>query len=171
MTNPLITGRRADSTRRRQRVLNALDAAHSGGGEISVAAIARAAHVDRSFLYRHPDLLDQIRCAQLEPTPSGPATVTSASLKADLVNAQSRINRLTAHNKHLEKRLSELMGEQAWRDSGLGASIDIDELHRQIVTQQQQLIELGAQLEVRDQELAAARAANRELFTNLNTRQ
>jgi hypothetical protein len=44
-----------------------------------------------------------------------------ASPKADLANAHARRARLAAHNKQLEKRLSELLGEQAWRGSVLGA--------------------------------------------------
>ena len=56
----MADGRRADSIRRRQRVLAALDQAAAAGAEISVSAIARAAAVDRSFLYRHRDLLEKI---------------------------------------------------------------------------------------------------------------
>jgi len=50
----MINGRRADSTRRRQRVLSALDNAIKDGAELSVTSIARAAGVDRTFLYRSP---------------------------------------------------------------------------------------------------------------------
>ena len=49
----------ADSARRRQRVIAALNHAAAEGAEISVSGIARAAAVDRSFLYRHRDLLAQ----------------------------------------------------------------------------------------------------------------
>ena len=52
----LIAARRRDTTRRRQRVLDALDQLAAAGQEISVSAVARAARVDRSFLYRHHDL-------------------------------------------------------------------------------------------------------------------
>src|SRR4029453_5273951 len=48
--------RRGGSTRHRQRILSALDKLTGAGEEISVAAVARAAGVDRSFLYRHHDL-------------------------------------------------------------------------------------------------------------------
>ena len=40
---PMVQGRRADSARRRQRVVKAINEASSCGGEISVSAIARAA--------------------------------------------------------------------------------------------------------------------------------
>jgi hypothetical protein len=53
-------GRRADSDRRRTRVQDALRQAAAAGAEITASSIARTANVDRSFLYRHPDLLEQI---------------------------------------------------------------------------------------------------------------
>ncbi|WP_433635515.1 DUF6262 family protein [Nocardia sp. CA-120079] len=172
MTNTMLQGRQADSARRRQRVLKALNAARKDGTEISVSAIARTAGVDRTFLYRHPDLLAQVHTAQTTPAPTegNAAPVTMASLRADLANSQARITRLAGHNKQLEKKLSELLGEDAWRESGLGAPADVDQLQRQIVTLEQQIAELRAQLEERDQELDAARAANRELFASMNKR-
>ena len=69
MSNPMIEGRRADSGRRRQRVIKALNTARTQGYEISVSAIARMAGVDRSFLYRHKDLLAQIHTAEMTPPP------------------------------------------------------------------------------------------------------
>src|SRR5262249_57318573 len=89
--------------------------------------------------------------------------------RPDLLNAQGRAARIAAHVQQLEKRLSEALGEQAWRASGLGAPDDLDALKQRIVTLEQQVIDLRAQLEERDDELAAARAANRELITRLNT--
>ena len=42
-TRPMLAGRQADSARRRQRVITALDRAAANGQEISVSGIARAA--------------------------------------------------------------------------------------------------------------------------------
>ncbi|KAF0956877.1 DUF6262 family protein [Rhodococcus sp. T7] len=170
MTNPMIEGRRADSIRRRQRVVKALSVAGAAGGEITVSSIARAAGVDRSFLYRHSDLLARIHTAQSCPsTASGNGEpVTRESLKADLANTHQRIARLVAHNVQLERKLSELLGEAAWRESGLGAPTDIDQLQRRITMLEQHVVDLTGQLEERSQELDAARSANRELFTNMN---
>jgi hypothetical protein len=67
--------------------------------------------------------------------------------------------------QQLEKRLSEALGEHAWRQSGLGAPDDIDALKQRIVTLEQQVVDLRLQREERDDELAA----NRELMTRLNT--
>lgn len=62
--NPMTDGRRADSARRRQRVIKAVNEASTRGDEINVSAIACAAGVDRTFLYRHRDLLSQVHTAK-----------------------------------------------------------------------------------------------------------
>ncbi|MER6016199.1 DUF6262 family protein [Streptomyces bluensis] len=169
---PLAEGRRGDSARRRQRVEKAISAAVREGGEITASSIARAAGVDRSFLYRHRDLLQLIHTAATAPPSSeGRTQVSRASLQADLANALERNARLTARVRQLETRLSQQLGEQAWRDSGLGAPTDIDSLQRQITTLEQRVVELQGQLEDRAEELQAARAANRELTRSLNQAQ
>ena len=171
-SNPMIDGRRADSARRRQRVIKAVNEASARGDEISVSAIARAAGVDRTFLYRHADLLGQVHAAQSHPAAAqgdGPM-VSRASLLADLANAQGQVVRQAARVRQLEQKLSELLGEQAWRETGLGAPADVDQLQRRITELEQQVVELRAQSEERDEELEAARAANRQLLTNLNRR-
>ncbi|MDN5861730.1 MAG: DUF6262 family protein [Pseudonocardia sp.] len=164
-------GRHADSARRRQRVTAALDRTAAQGAEINVSAIARAAGVDRSFLYRHRDLLGKIHALAAEPpvtnSIAGPA-VTRASLQADLLAAHERAARLHTRIQHLEHRLSDTLGEHAWRESGLGNPADIDALHQQITRLEQQSIDLGLQLAERDEDLAAARTANRELMARIN---
>jgi hypothetical protein len=168
-TSALAEGRRADSARRRQRVTAAISRAVTDGTEISVSAIARAAAVDRAFLYRHRDLLAQIHATQAGPPAdgTGPA-VTRASLQADLLAAHERALRLRARIQQLENRLSDALGDQAWRESGLGAPAGTDTLNYKITTLEQQVTDLRTQLEERDAEIAAARAANRELMTRLN---
>lgn len=168
--NAMIDGHRADSARRRQRVLAALDHATESGEELSVSGIARRAGVDRTFLYRHRDLLERIHTAETQPpnTPDTGSAATRASLHADLLAAQQRCARMTARIQQLEARLSEMLGEQAWHTSGLGAPTDIEQLQHRIVFLEQQAVDLRLQLDERDQELAAARAANRELMTRLN---
>ncbi len=170
-TQAMRHGRHNDSTRRRQRVIAALNKALTEGTEISVSGIARTAGVDRSFLYRHHDLLDKLHALHAQP-PAGGATgptATRASLQADLLAAHERAVRLHARVQHLEKRLSEALGEQAWRESGLGTPADIDALNQQITHLEQQAIDLRLQLEERDEDLTAARATNRELMTRINT--
>jgi hypothetical protein len=169
-SQPMLDGRHADSARRRQRVITALDHAAAEGAEINASGIARAARVDRTFLYRHHDLLEKIHALQTEPARGdgdGPA-VTRASLQADLLAAHERAIRLNTRIQHLEKRLSQALGDQAWHESGLGAPADIDALNQKINHLEQQVIDLRLQLEERGGELAAARTTNRELMTQLN---
>ncbi|MDQ2790914.1 MAG: hypothetical protein M3Y73_14860 [Actinomycetota bacterium] len=171
-TTAIRQGRQADSARRRQRVIAVLGRAATDGTEVSASGIARAAGVDRSFLYRHRDLLDRIHALEANPPAAGDTpgpTVTRASLQADLLAAGERAQRLHDRVRHLEKRLSEALGEKVWQESGLGVPADIDALNQTVSRVEQQVIDLRLQLEERDQDLAAARAANRELIGQLNT--
>jgi hypothetical protein len=119
--------RRADSAPGRQRVIAAINRAVTDGTEITVSAIARVAAVDRTFLYRHRDLLGKIHAALAGPpadSATGPS-VTRASLQADLLAAHERAIRLNVRVQQLEKRLSEVLGEQTWREYGLGARLTL----------------------------------------------
>ena len=170
-TGAMTKGRQADSARRRQRVIAALGRAVSDGTEISVTGIARAAGVDRAFFYRHRDLLAQLHALEATPPVAGAGNgpgVSRASLQTDLLAAGERAARLHSRVRQLEKRLSETLGEQAWRESGLGTPADIDALNQKIIHLDQQAIDLRLQLEEQGEELAAARATNRELMTQLN---
>jgi cell division protein ZapA (FtsZ GTPase activity inhibitor) len=170
---PMLDGRRDDSMRRRQRVIAVLDKAAADGEPVSTSAIARAAGVDRTFLYRHRDLLEKIHALQADSavgTGSGTGTaVTRASLQADLLAAHERAARLNARVQHLEKRLSQALGERTWHESGLGTPADIDALHQRINQLEQHNLDLQQQLDERDEDLTAARATNRELMARLNT--
>ena len=171
-TSAMTKGRQADSARRRQRVIAALSKAVSDGAEISVAGIARAAGVDRTFFYRHRDLLAQLHALEAAPPATGSSNgpgVSRASLQTDLLAAGERAARLHSRVRQLEKRLSEALGEQAWRESGLGTPADIDALNQKIIYLEQQAIDLRLQLEEQGEDLAAARATNRELMAQLNT--
>jgi hypothetical protein len=153
-------------------VITAIAAAAASGAEISVSAIVRRAAVDRSFLYRHRDLLTQIHTAAEQPAgaASGGPGVSRASLHADLANCQDRCHRLTQRVRQLEDRRSEALGDAVWRATGLSAPDDVTHLQARIVTLEQELTDVRLDLDVRDAELAAARAANRELMTRLNGR-
>ncbi|MEU6602484.1 DUF6262 family protein [Streptomyces flaveolus] len=171
MTN-MSGGRRADSARRRERVLRALDTMLRSDADITVSALARAARVDRTFLYRHRDLLQRVHAASTAPPQEGRiAAVSRASLQADLANALERNKRLAMRVRQLEKRLSKALGEAAWVESGMGAPADIDQLQQRITMLEQNLADIQGQLDERADELDAARAANRELTRALNQRE
>lgn len=166
-----IDGRRADSVRRRERVLKALDTMLRSNSDITVSSLARAARVDRTFLYRHRDLLQRVHAAATAPPQEGTITAVSrASLQAELANALERNKRLTVRVRQLEKRLSQALGEAVWAESGLGAPADIDQLQQRITMLEQNLTDVQRQLDERADELEAARAANRELTRALNQR-
>ena len=169
-TSGITAARRAHSARCRQRVIKALDTAVKTGDEISVSGIARKAGVDRTFIYRHLDLHALVMAKAAEPPALltiGPA-VSRASLIADLAGAHNRINRLVRENAQLRERLSEALGEQAWRESGLGGPDDIEDLRRRNTELEQQVVELRCQLAEKDDDLDAARMTNRELMASLN---
>jgi DNA-binding transcriptional ArsR family regulator len=168
----MAEGRRADSTRRRERVLAALAEATKSGEEITVSSIARRAGVDRTFLYRHRDLLGQLHALDAQLSDAAvprSSAVSRASLQSDLHAAQQRSVRLTGRVQQLERRLSEQLGEQVWRESGLGAPNDIDQLQQRIRSLEAEVGDVQIQLEERTDELAAARLANRELMTRMNS--
>ncbi|MEV0051960.1 hypothetical protein AB0H34_15820 [Saccharopolyspora shandongensis] len=90
-------------------------------------------------------------------------------LQAGLLAAHERAARLAARVQQLEKCLSEGLGEQTWRESGLGAPADIDTLHQRINQLEQHNLDLQQQLDEHADDLAAARATNRELMPRFNT--
>jgi septal ring factor EnvC (AmiA/AmiB activator) len=172
ITSPMTDGRLADTARRRERLLTAINTA-AGSGEISVSGIARAAGVHRTFLYRHPDLLQLVHAAQTTPAPPREAdasdAVSLASLRADLANSRGRAARQDARIQQLERKLAGFLGDQVWAESGLGGGEDIQQLQRQITFLEQRLADLTAELDERTQDLEAARATNRELMAQLNS--
>ncbi|MCL7430363.1 hypothetical protein [Streptomyces sp. YS415] len=61
-----------------------------------------------------------------------------------------------------------MLGDQVWRESGIGGPDDSEQLKARITTLEQHLIDLELKLQERDDDLAAARGANRELMAQLN---
>ncbi|MET9039334.1 hypothetical protein [Streptomyces mirabilis] len=149
-------------------MIGALAEAAKDGQAVTVAAIARRAGVDRTFLYRHRDLLGQVHAQAADPPTvpggRGPA-VSRASLQADLAAADAR---LAARVRRLEHRLSEVLGEQVWRESGVGGPDDTEQLRARITTLEQQVTDLELKLQDQGDDLNAARTANRELMAQLN---
>ncbi|PVC81594.1 hypothetical protein DBP12_36890 [Streptomyces sp. CS014] len=163
-------GRVAGTERRRRRVHEAIAAAVRDGTALTASTIARAAGVDRTFLYRHRDLLDHLHSVGSRSVGPSPGAGTTESLQADLANANARAARIAARVGQLEQRLSRELGEQAWRESGLGIPADIAEMQATIIRHEQRIVDLSRDLEERQTELEAARAANRELTRALNQR-
>jgi len=135
-----------------------------------VAAVARAARVSRTFLYRHRDLHALVleRAAAPEPATPASTTVTRASLLADLANQRERNTRLARHIAKLEAKLSGLLGEQVFAASGLGAPDNLQQLHQRIHTLEQENALLREEVADLEDQLGAARQVNRELLAEVN---
>ncbi|MFD0204252.1 MULTISPECIES: DUF6262 family protein [Saccharothrix] len=179
MTEPAATGtltalakaRRRDVDHRQQRVRQALADMTGDGSEITISSVAARARVHRSFIHRHPDLHAAVLAAasQALTTPSPASTVIShRSVLAENANLHAQNHRQARHIRDLEDRLSELLGQQAFERSGLGAATSTAALQAEIDQQRQIVLDLTRALEERDEELAAARETNRRLMTELN---
>ena len=167
----LATARQRDVDRRRQRVHQALADMHVDGSEISISAVAARARVHRSFIHRHPDLHAAVLQAAAEavehPSPAA-TTISHRSVLAENANLHEQNRRLTQHVRDLEDRLSELLGQQAFERSGLGAPTGTAALQAELEQQRQANLDFKRALEERDEELAAARETNRRLMNQLN---
>jgi hypothetical protein len=167
----LAEARRRDVDRRRQRVRQALADMRAQAAEITISSVAARARVHRSFIHRHPDLRAAVIAAAENPATEGPAgtgAVSRRSLLADNANLRERNRRLEQHARDLEQRLSELLGTQISQRTGLGAHADTGALREQADSLQQQVLDLRRMLGERDEELAAAREANRKMMAELN---
>lgn len=168
---PLATARRRDADRRRQRVHQAIASMHADGSEISVSAVAARAAVHRSFIHRHPDLHAAVLKASAdaisEPSPAATA-ISHRSLLAENANLHEQNRRLAQQISDLEDRLSELLGQQAFERSGLGAPASNVAVQAELEAQRQTILDLKRALEERDEELAAVRETNHRLMNQLN---
>ena len=169
----LADARRRDVDHRRHRVRQALAEMSGQADQITISSVAARARVHRSFIHRHPDLRAAVIAAAEDPATSslsGAGTVSRRSLLADNANLRERNRRLEHHARGLEQRLSELLGTQISQRTGLGAPDDEAALREQAGSLRQQILDLRKTLEERDEELAAAREANRRLMAELNHR-
>jgi hypothetical protein len=170
----LRVARGKDSALRRERVLAAVTQLHQAGEQPTISSVARVAGVHRSFLHRHPDLTAALRAAPPVAAPSGHATTASdISLRTELANAHAANRRLAAYTRRLEHRLSETLGHEAVRVTGLSdraADTDTSALLARIHELEQHIADLRVELAERDEDLQAARAANRQLIAAGNRR-
>lgn len=169
----LADSRRRDVDKRRQRVVQALEALVHDSSEITISSVARAARVHRSFIHRHPDLRAEVVKAADQPhtlSTERSGVVSRRSLEADNLNLRETNRRLADHIADLERHLSEYLGEQAFHRTGLGAGQHHAGLETKMVQLEQQILDMKHLLEERDEELAAARGAHRQFMADINRR-
>lgn len=111
-----VADRRHAATRRTIAVIAELDRT---GAAATVAGVANAAGVSRSWLYEQPDLLANItrlrnRAAHVAPIPFAQRT-SDESLRQRLDAARAEIEELRTENAKLRDQLARALGEQRVR--------------------------------------------------------
>jgi hypothetical protein len=180
----LRRARRNDSRTKHQHAADALAAMEASGGPITFPAVARRAGVSVSFLYADRELTTRIAAARDRQRQAGterawklPARslVTEHSLRAELANTKDRARRLSEEVAVLQQRLSRQLGAAADAARGEAVIPLLDELEQRAAEleahnhrQQLRITQLETDLQELTDTLAAARAMNRELMSELN---
>jgi DNA-binding protein H-NS len=176
--------RRKDSTSKRQHAADVLSAMEASGKPITFPAVARQAGVSVSLLYADATLRVRIAAARDRQRQAGaerawrlPARslITEQSLRAELANTKDRARRLTEEVAVLQQRLSRHLGAAADAARGEAVIPLLDQLEQRAAEleadshrQQQRIIQLEAEIQELTETVAAARAMNRELMSELN---
>ncbi|MDR3034378.1 MAG: DUF6262 family protein [Kitasatospora sp.] len=146
-TAGLRAARAKDSTDKRRRAREAIDALEAAGTPVTAAAVADTAGVSTWLVYADGlrEHLDQARRRQALPAPSGhtrtqaaQAPATPASLRTDLALARDQIRQLRADNDKLRKRLRLQLGAEI--DGPSRAELtsrvaDLENLNRQLLAE------------------------------------
>ena len=104
------------------RAHDAIEALDRAGHAVTFCAVADAASVSRSWLYRHQDIRDVI--TRLRSAPSRSTTTPAAqrasneSLRQRLDATRAEITHLRAENTRLRDQLARQLGEQRARHPG-----------------------------------------------------
>ena len=102
----------------RAKAIQALREIEHTGSPVTFEAVARAAHVSRSWLYTQPDLKAEIQRLReaTHQTPASPVPVSQKasepSLLRRLETANQRNRQLAAENQQLRRRLARALGDQ-----------------------------------------------------------
>lgn len=92
----------------RERAVKTITAAQRSTDPVTIAGIARAAEVSRSWLYTQTDLvaaIDAMKSRTPSPVRTGRQPASSDSLQRRLDAAQHRLTQLRAQNRDLTRRL------------------------------------------------------------------
>lgn len=168
-TAALRQARASQSARKRQDVLDALQAMADNGIRVTFDLVARRAGVSRQFLYSDPGLRAAVEQARSK-LPSKPlrdvASGDADGLRTDLLLAREEIKRLRSENSGLKTKLVQHVAS-----SQLDSD---DEKVRDLTARNAELAReassLRRQLAAAHDDLAAARDTNRDLMSELNRR-
>jgi Family of unknown function (DUF6262) len=164
----LKRARAEDAARKRLNVTDAIRKLAGNGSRVTFELVARRAGVSRQFLYGDTELRAAVEDARRQtpssPRPSIPASGDTAGLQTDILLAREEITRLRAENNKLKTKLVE---------HAASAVLDgQDEALRGLTVRNAELVRecagLQRQLDAAHEDLAAARATNRDLMTELN---
>jgi len=163
--------RRLASDHKHQRVGVAITAMTETGERLSVAAVARRAGVSRSFVHvHHRDEIELAIARDVERFAAGAASaarVTAASLKAECSMLREQAGLLRRENQALRRRLSELLGLEVAASALPAQRADqaaLTEVRAVLEARDQQLFEANQHADHLQQDLDAAREANRALI-------
>jgi hypothetical protein len=164
----LKRARAEDGTRKRRDVADAIQKLADNGSRVTFELVARRAGVSRQFLYGDNELRAAVEDARswppVDPRPDIPSTADTPGLQTDLVLAREEITRLRAENNKLKTKLVERAASSVLDGQ--------DEAIRGLTARNTELVRectgLQRQLAVAHEDLAAARATNRDLMTTLN---
>lgn len=180
----LKRSRQKDSTSKRRRADEVLQAMIEAGEPVTFPAVARRADVSVSLLYADRELASRLVEARDRQREAGTdrawrlptrALVTNQSLRADLANAKDHVRRLTEELSVLRDRLARELGAGSDAAIGRGASSLLGQLEEKTahleadnLELRDRATELERALRESNETLGAARAMNRELMTEIN---
>ncbi|WP_406230528.1 DUF6262 family protein [Nocardia sp. NBC_01009] len=98
----------------RRRAIDVIDHLEATGAAVTIAGLARAAGVARSWLYTQPDLLARIKTTTPNPPTNKPprSGASDESWQRRLELAHQRIKELTEENKQLRTQLAMAHGQR-----------------------------------------------------------
>ncbi|TNB69760.1 hypothetical protein FHJ30_17610 [Arthrobacter sp. BB-1] len=178
-TAAMVQQRKNDSSAKRRAVLATIQAMKATNTPITVAEIARRAHVS-PWLVRQQPLLEHLRKAQacqLAGAQGGeiPANSTAGSLLVERDLLRKENQRLRHDLQNHRRRISELLGDQIDGTDAQSQSVRVQELTDQnsILAGQagdalQQVHHLRQKTDELASDLAAAHRVNRSLMAELN---
>jgi Family of unknown function (DUF6262) len=164
----LKRARAEDAARKRRSVADAIQKLADNGSRVTFELVARRAGVSRQFLYGDKKLRAAVENARRQtpasPRPDIPASTDTAGLQTDILLAREEITRLRAENNKLKTKLIERAASTVLDGQ--------DEAVRGLTARNAELVRecagLQRQLAAAHEDLAAARATNRDLMTELN---